>query len=252
MLVPQPKDALHKRQLVSLLRGVLSDPKLSTALYFKGGTYAAMMGYLNRFSVDLDFDILTTDPQEIARLKNRLHRLFETLNLKVADESQHYLQFFLKYKSLENSRNTLKLEVSDRVSPYNEYEVVTLKELGLVCRAQTLSTMVSNKLVAALSRYEQKGSPAGRDFFDLREFLSAGYPINRDIVVERMAMSYDEYVSRLLEFVSHQLKPNDLYVDLNPLLPPHSFKNTIDQIIPDLKILLADELARAREGDGKE
>lgn len=251
MLIPQPKDALHKRQMISLLRGILSDPQLSNSLYFKGGSYAALMGYLNRFSVDLDFDILTTDPQEIARLKTRLHRLFDTLNLKVADESQHYLQFFLKYRSSGTTRNTLKLEVSDRVSPFNEYEVVTLKELGLVCRAQTLATMVANKLVAALSRYENKGSPAGRDFFDIREFLLAGYPINQKVVKERMGMSYIEYVEKLLDFVQHKLKSNDLYMDLNSLLHPHNFKNKIDQIIPDLKILLADELARAKERGGK-
>lgn len=246
MLIPQPKDALHKRQMISLLRGVLSDPQLSNSLYFKGGTYAALMGHLNRFSIDLDFDILTTEPQEIARLKTRLHRLFDTLNLKVADESQHYLQFFLKYKSTGTTRNTLKLEVSDRVSPFNEYEVVTLKELGLVCRAQTLSTMVANKMVATLARNEQKGKPAGRDFFDLREFLLAGYPTNQRVVEERTGMSYREYMERLLEFVQHKLKSSDLYVDLNPLLPPHNFKNRIDQIIPDLTMLLTDELARAK------
>lgn len=251
MLIPQPKDAFHKRQLISLLRGILSDPQLSNSLYFKGGSYAALMGYLNRFSVDLDFDIMTNDQQAIEQIKTRLHGLFGNLNLKVADQSQHYLQFFLKYKSSPRTRNTLKLEVSDRVSPENEYETVTLKELGIVCRAQTLSTMVANKMVATLSRYEQKGKPAGRDFFDIREFLLAGYPVNQKVVKERTGMPYIEYVERILEFVQHKLKSNDLYMDLNSLLPPYNFKNKVDQIIPDLKILLADELARAKERGGK-
>lgn len=251
MLIPQPRDALHKRQLVSLLRGVLADPQLSNTLYLKGGTYAAMMGYLNRFSVDLDFDILTTDQKELDRLKTRLHRLFDKLGLRVKDESQHYLQFFLKYEAPGSGRSTLKLEVSDRVSPYNEYEVVTLKELGLVARAQTLSTMVANKLVAALSRYAQKGSPAGRDFFDLREFFSAGFPVNYSIVEERMGMPYAQYIEKLLKFVLTTLTPSDLYADLNSLLPPRNFKYIADQIIPDLRVLLQDELARAKEDSGK-
>jgi len=248
MLVPQPKDALHKRQLITLLRGVLTDPALSNALYLKGGTYAALMGYLNRFSVDLDFDILTSEQKELDRLKVRLHKLFAKLDLSIADESQHYLQFFLKYKSSGTSRNTLKLEVSDRVSPYNEYEVVTLKELGLVCRAQTLSTMVANKLVAALNRQEQRGSVAGRDFFDIREFLSAGLPVNQMIIEERMGIPYAEYVGKLLEYVETVLTPSDLYVDLNSLLPPKNFRHVVDQIIPDLKMLLQDELVRVKEG----
>lgn len=251
MLIPQPKDALHKRQMITLLRGVLSDPQLSNSLYLKGGTYAALMGYLERFSVDLDFDILTKDPQVIGQLKTRLHKLFENLHLTVADQSQHYLQFFLKYSSPETARNTLKLEVSDRVSPENEYETVTLKELGIVCRAQTLQTMVANKMVAALARYEQKGEPAGRDFFDIREFLLAGYPIKKEIVEERTGLSYTNYVSKLRDFVQHKLMPSDLYSDLNSLLPPHNFKNLINQIIPDLKMLLGDELARARMAENQ-
>lgn len=250
MLIPQPKDALHKRQLITLLRGVLADPQLSNALYLKGGTYAALMGYLDRFSIDLDFDILTSEQKELDRLKVRLHKLFARLGFLIADESQHYLQFFLKYKSSGTRRNTLKLEVSDRVSPYNEYETVTLKELGLVCRAQTLSTMVANKFVAVLSRHEQRGSIAGRDFFDLREFLSAGLPVNQKIVEERTGMSYVEYVGKLLEFIEVKLTPNDLYADLNSLLPPKNFRQMISQIIPDLKILLHDELARVKEGQG--
>ncbi|HIP71371.1 MAG TPA: hypothetical protein EYH05_08260, partial [Anaerolineae bacterium] len=49
--------AKHRIQLTRLLTEILDDPYLAASLYFKGGTCAAMLGYLDRFSVDLDFDL---------------------------------------------------------------------------------------------------------------------------------------------------------------------------------------------------
>ncbi len=246
MLVPKSMDMRHKSNMFKLLTAMLKDPIIANSLYFKGGSYAAIMGLINRFSIDLDFDILTTDAILQSKIKDKLHLLFTKLKFRVSDESQHHLQFFLKYEATGSQRNTLKLEVSDRISPANEYETVTLKELGLVCRVQTISTMVANKFVAALNRYDEKGRAAGRDFFDLREFMVAGLPVNRAVVEERMGTSYEEHIRRLLDFVKNTLKASDLYVDLNPLLPPKNFKFEVDQIIPDLTMLLTDELARAK------
>lgn len=55
LLLPQPKDAVHKAWLYRLLTGIYNDVFLADQLYFKGGTYAAMLGYIDRFSIDLDF-----------------------------------------------------------------------------------------------------------------------------------------------------------------------------------------------------
>jgi len=56
MLLPDKKDALHKAWLLRTLEAVADDVFLSQTLYFKGGTCASLLGWLPRFSVDLDFD----------------------------------------------------------------------------------------------------------------------------------------------------------------------------------------------------
>ena len=57
MTIIRPQDAYHKSQMLRLLIEVADDPFLVQELYFKGGTCASMLGYLDRFSIDLDFDL---------------------------------------------------------------------------------------------------------------------------------------------------------------------------------------------------
>ena len=57
MIYLRPQDTYHKSQLVRLLVEIIDNHILGRSLYFKGGTCAAMRGFLDRFSVDLDFDL---------------------------------------------------------------------------------------------------------------------------------------------------------------------------------------------------
>ena len=245
MLVPKPSDMRHKSNMFKLLTAILKDNSLSSKLYFKGGTCAALRGILPRFSVDLDFDLL--DKSLIPTLRPRIIKLTNDLGFTLKEQSQHALQFFLKYDAPVQDRNTLKLEITDFVSSKSEYEVVNLQELNLVCQAQTIPTMVAGKLVAALGRLERNGHVSGRDFYDIREFLIAGLPINYAVVEDLTGQKYTKYIGSLLKFVKTELTLDQLYHDLSPLLAPKNFKNVISQIIPDLTMLLADELARAND-----
>ena len=56
MILPNAKEAKHKAWLYRILTRIYDDHTLAASLYFKGGTCAAMRGFLDRYSVDLDFD----------------------------------------------------------------------------------------------------------------------------------------------------------------------------------------------------
>src|SRR4030042_2185242 len=105
MILPKPKDAIHKAWLLRLLTGLLDNPKISKVIYFKGGTCASMLDWLDRFSVDLDFD-LKPDSDKKA-LRPEFKEIFKKLNLKLKDEAKLTLQFFLKYQSQPGQRNTI-------------------------------------------------------------------------------------------------------------------------------------------------
>ena len=48
----------HKNTLIKILKDIYTDNTIGPILGFKGGTAAYLFHKLNRFSVDLDFDLL--------------------------------------------------------------------------------------------------------------------------------------------------------------------------------------------------
>src|SRR3990167_117895 len=168
LILPNKKDAVHKAWMFRVLRAVADDARLVKALVFKGGTCVAMRGFLDRFSVDLDFDYAgTTD--EMPAIRKRLEKLFSKLGLAVKDMSANVPQYFLQYPAKAGERSTLKFEATTLQSPANKTEKVRLADIDRVFSCQTIETMFANKLVALVDRYERHGSIAGRDVYEDRK-----------------------------------------------------------------------------------
>ena len=89
MLELRPEDILHKSQLHRLLMEVVDRPRLAKSLAFKGGTCAAMLGYLDRFSVDLDFDVLKNADETALRMV--FHQVFDQLGGTDYEKFSQYL-----------------------------------------------------------------------------------------------------------------------------------------------------------------
>ena len=54
----------HKNILIKILKDIYTDSSLGPLLGFKGGTAAYLFYSLNRFSVDLDFDLLNENKEQ--------------------------------------------------------------------------------------------------------------------------------------------------------------------------------------------
>ena len=111
MILPDKKDAIHKAWLYRILEAVADDRYLADKLYFKGGTCASMLGWLDRFSIDLDFDFNGSD-KDLRLARQALENIFAKLGLAIKDKSKVGLQYFLKYKTDEAERNILKIDVT--------------------------------------------------------------------------------------------------------------------------------------------
>jgi len=244
MIIPTAKDIKHKIQLLRLLREILKNNFLVNNLQFKGGTYAALRGVLDRFSVDLDFDL--TDKNKISEIREICYSIFNKLNFQIKDESKNHLQFFLRYEAKENERNTLKLEINDNVSKFNKYEKICLQEIDMFCSGHTLDTMFANKLVAAKARFDKNNKIAGRDFYDIHKFFIEGILVNKEVVVGRTGIDYSEYLKTLLEFIDTELTDEILYEDLNPLIQQSNLSYVISNLKPELKVLINDEIKRQK------
>lgn len=239
MILPRPQDAFHKIQLLRLLTAILNDKLLAQNLFFKGGTCALMLGWLDRFSLDLDFDLAASaDEKEI---KKRLLLLFETLNLELKNPRTKILQFILRYQTKIETRNQLKLSVADALKT-NDYQPFYLPEITHFAICQTKETMVANKLVAPLDRFEKHRTVAGRDFYDIHYFLSSGYRYKKEIIEERRRIPAQKYLQGLLEFTEKKLTQRVIDEDLNCLLSNEQFQAVRKTLKIELLSLLNDEL----------
>ena len=242
MITPKPKDALHKAQLYRLLIELLDDPYIASHVYFKGGTCAAMLGFLDRFSIDLDFDLKKGAAREIVH--TRLLALFTKLQLQVQQKSETSLFYVLKYNASKNERNSLKLSIMEEVVGANSYELAYLSEIDRYAQCQTIATMFANKLVALTDRYDKNSTIAGRDVYDIHHFFLQGYSYNQAVITERTGQKSVDYLHKLVKFIEENITDEIITQDLNVLVPTQQFQLVRKVLKRETTMFLNDEITR--------
>ena len=242
MITPRPKDARHKAWLLRLLTAIADDPELAQCLAFKGGTCAAMLGVLNRFSVDLDFDLLN-GYDRLPIIRQRFESVFSKLGLVIKDQSSTGVQFFVKYDAPPHERSTIKIDSQFPPPVSNRYEQASFTEIDRTLKVQTLETMVANKLVAVLDRWDKHRSIAGRDIYDIHHFLLNGYRYLPEIIIERTGYSLNHFFEKLIHFIETHCRLTQIQQDLNTLLPLQVFQR-IKALKQETLVMLQDERRR--------
>jgi len=240
MLRANKDQALHKSIMLRVLINILNDSFLSKNLYFKGGTCASMLGYLDRFSVDLDFDI--EDKKHTDVIREKLEVLFGDIGLVVKDYSKNVIQYYLRYEAPADSRNTLKIDAVDIPYENNEYEKVVLSEINRYAICQTKETLFTNKLVALVDRYEKNNSIAGRDLYDIHHFLQKGFDYNEKLIEERRGVDSNVYLNYLVGFIEDKITQTVINQDLNFLLDYKKFNSIRNTLITETVALLKSRL----------
>jgi len=185
---------VHKNILTTILKDIFTNQFIAPYLGFKGGTAVLFFYNLNRFSVDLDFDLLDEKKETI---------VFETINallknygqVKTAGKKRYNDIFILSYKDkLENAQN-LKIEINKRIFG-SSYEVKHY--LGISMQVMVKGDMAAHKLVAM---HERIGK-TNRDIFDVWFFFHNNWPINTKIVESRTGMSYRDFLQTCIDDLS--------------------------------------------------
>jgi len=242
MLDLRPEDILHKSYLNRLLMEIIDRPGLAHNLAFKGGTCASMLGYLDRFSVDLDFDVLK-NADEMA-LRNEFHHVFDYLGFKITGEFDKVLLFQLRYPNDPGKRNTLKVSGSNLLVKSNQYKVQYFPEIDRLMNSQIIETMFANKLVAVTDRYELHQTIAGRDIYDIHNFFIHGYSYHAPVIQERTGLTPKDYFGKLIDFIKEHVNQTIINEDLNTLLPANQFQQIRKILLPETLSLLTREQER--------
>lgn len=232
----RPEDILHKSQLHRLLIEIIDHPILAQCLAFKGGTCAAMLGYLDRFSVDLDFDALPGS--EATPLRDIFMALFTQAGFELMLAYDTALFFQLRYPSKPGQRSKLKVSASTKYVSANVYQVQYLPEIDRLMNCQTIETMFANKLMAVIDRFDQHGSIAGRDIYDIHHFFIQGYQYQPSVIIERSGCDLPTFFVKLIGFIRAHVTQTLIDEDLNALLPAPQFQRVRKIILPETLALL--------------
>jgi predicted nucleotidyltransferase component of viral defense system len=173
----------HKTILFQILKEIYIDTSISPFLGFKGGTAALIFYGLDRFSVDLDFDLLDESQEEVVfEHVTNIIRKYGTV--REANRKRLGIFFVLSY---EDRARHIKVEINRRQFG-SRYEIKTY--LGVSMLVMVPEDLFAHKLVAM---HERIGKTS-RDIYDVWFFLQHRFPINREIIQERTQMSMDEFI----------------------------------------------------------
>ncbi len=192
----------HKTVLIRILKDIYSHSEIGPLLGFKGGTAAYLFYDLDRFSVDLDFDLLASDKEEYVfdEVKSLLGKYGK---VKTADKKRFSLIFILAYEDKELDAQNVKVEINKR-NFGSKYEIKSY--LGIPIKVMVKEDMSANKLVAL---YERIGK-TNRDVYDSWFFLSNDWPINREIVERRTTMTFSDFLGACIELLNMMSNKNML------------------------------------------
>ena len=181
---------IHKNILLKILKDIYTDSSLGPVLGFKGGTAVYLFYELNRFSTDLDFDLL--DKSKEQEVFNKIESIVKKYGvIKEKTNKRNTLFFLLSY--FEDDQN-IKIEINKRDFG-SKYEVKNY--LGISMLVMKKEDMFAHKLVAMTER----NKIANRDIFDIYFFLNNNWGINKEIVKKRTKIKFVDYLKKCIKFI---------------------------------------------------
>ena len=131
----------HEIIFKKILRDIYQNNNLQAKIAFKGGTCLYMFHKLDRFSIDLDFNIIGDDfnPEEVTKILKTY--------LIIEEYNKRYTYFWLG--SYEKGKQKIKVEMSKRDYP-DTY--VNVDFYGLTMPTLSKDCMFAHKLCAITDR----------------------------------------------------------------------------------------------------
>src|SRR6185312_10317801 len=194
----------HEQLLKNILRDIYTTPQLQGRLAFKGGTCLYMFYGLDRFSVDLDFNVTAQDfPDDVV---NKIISSYLTIH----DQKQKYFTW-LWLGSYEKGSQKVKVEINKREFP-DTY--INMDFYGITIPTMSPDCMFAYKLCAITDRPKLQN----RDLFDAHFMFKKDFAINEEIIKIRTGKTTKEYFSYLVDFIEKKVNPNMILEGLSELL----------------------------------
>lgn len=216
---------MHRQYMLKILQDIFRQPR-SKDLALKGGTLCYFVYQLDRFSTDLDFDVLhdALNQDLIDKIKQVLLKHGEIKN-----ETKGKLLYRLVFR-YDISGYNIKVELNTRISPYNTYEMVNLYGTDIQCMKK--EAIFANKLIALANR------EAGRDIYDVRRMYQQNFPFDPKIIEERSGKSLHQFFVDTKKHLEIDFDIKELLLQLGVVLTPAQKANVKTKLIPEVLNIL--------------
>lgn len=204
----------EKHQLImgQVLKDIHADVAIASFLGLKGGTSAYFFYKLPRFSVDLDFDLLSPGEENQKIVFDKIKLILTRYGMVKDSRIKRFTVFALL--SYGDSDHNIKVEINVREPVLNIKELYELREyLGILMFVAKKDYLFASKLLALTLRTET----AMRDIYDIHYFAKNNWGINAEVIRARTGKNIKEYLSACIAFVE-KIKDRQILHGLGELL----------------------------------
>ncbi len=194
----------HEILLKKILADIYQDKNLGASIAFKGGTCLYLFYNLDRFSTDLDFNVIAD------KLDKRAMTLILNRHLNI-DQAISKRNTWFWIGSFEKGKQKIKVEISKRNYP-DKY--INQNFYGLTVPILSKDCMFAHKLCALTDRKKLQN----RDVYDAFFMFQNGFEVNEEIIEIRTNKSSKEYFKDLVTFLKKNVKPNLILDGLGEVL----------------------------------
>ena len=186
--------------MINILHWLFSS-SVAPYLAFKGGTLAYFCYDLDRYSTDIDLDLLdhTYEQAVMDEITSLLSRLGDIKNTTLGADLHRWI---FRY---DLQSTNIKVELNKRDLTHNQYEIKPIH--GMDIRCMDTSSMVSNKLLALGDRRYN------RDLYDTHFFRVQGYDYEENIIQARSDKTVKELITHIIQELPNHYAENTILAD---------------------------------------
>ncbi|HRX63529.1 MAG TPA: nucleotidyl transferase AbiEii/AbiGii toxin family protein [Candidatus Absconditabacterales bacterium] len=196
---------LHEKYIKILLNDIFTN-KIGDFLAFKGGTLAYLLHELDRFSTDIDLDLIDIDrEQDVVEEVRKILSIHGDIKNETLGKSIHRWIFRYDEKNMN-----IKVEINKTIHKNNNYEKINIENININCMSK--ESIFSNKLVALSERFYN------RDLYDVHFFFRKNFPLQESLIIERTDLTVKEFLGKLIKELPNQFRENTILSGLGEVL----------------------------------
>ena len=218
------------RELMSNILIDIFESDINNAFAFKWWTCCYFLYWLDRFSTDLDFDLIN-------QAKNLDENLIQILN-KYWKIKLWQKRLILSYWEREHN---IKIDINRNIWNENIYKTVNF--FGTDIKVQDKSSIFANKLIASINRN------TNRDIYDIYFFMKNMWNINEKIIFEKTKKNSINIFEELLKKLEKLPKNYKILDWLWEILTNEQKVFTKDKLISKLIGLLEQKISFSKKNN---